>query len=56
MNVPGGYTCECLEGFRGDGRSCIGRLSQRYYDPRCSLINILQRWADTRLSIILYIW
>ena len=24
-NVMGSYTCQCIEGFTGDGRNCQGR-------------------------------
>jgi hypothetical protein len=26
VNKPGGYKCECLPGFKGDGEDCTGKF------------------------------
>ena len=31
INGPGSYTCECKEGFEGDGKSCVGSLNIEHW-------------------------
>ena len=30
-NIPGSFTCACVDGYAGDGLTCTGKLSQTKY-------------------------